>query len=254
MIIAHNNDDIMRHPDAVDYWWRQSLGSDILLSEIDTIQTHLASSWGEWGMQLSTCQQLPMLHQGRINQTYRLDPTGNADERELVATADQLPIESDALQSLVLHHVLDFHRHPHQILREASRVVAPYGRLTLCNFNRFSPLALKQAMFGFHGRHSLRRLLTRSQIKDWLHLIGFEVERVSYCGFNFPSRRWHASDGHYARIMGQYLPTLGGVIVVTARKEKRPATLNRAGWREFSNRLQGSTEVGSARDIARRES
>ncbi|HSG62064.1 MAG TPA: methyltransferase domain-containing protein [Pseudomonadales bacterium] len=253
MIIAHNNDDIMRHPDAVDYWWRQSLGSDILASEIETIQTHLASSWGEWAMQVSTCPQLPELTHGRIHGSYRLSATAMSSECDITGDATQLPIEADTLQSLVLHHVLDFHRHPHQVLREAARVVAPYGRLTLCNFNRFSPLALKQAVFGFHGRHSLRRLLSQSQMKDWLHLIGFEVERVSYCGFNFPSRRWHSSDGHYARIMGQYLPKLGGIIVVTARKEKRPATLSRAGWRELSSRLQGSTEVGSARDIARRE-
>jgi hypothetical protein len=53
--------------------------------------------------------------------------------------------------------------------------------------------------------------------------------------------------------VGQYLPKFGGVIVVTARKEKRPATLTRAGWRELSKRLQGQAEIGSARDIVRRD-
>lgn len=254
MIIAHNNRDIIRHPDAVDYWWRQALGADILQSEIDTMQDHVANSWGEWGLQISTCKQLPFIHQGRIAEHLRVDPHGHADKCDLIAAPCQLPIDSDAIQSLILHHVLDFHKHPHQVLREAARVVAPYGRLTLCNFNRFSPLALKQAAFGFHGKHSLRRLLSLSQLKDWLHLIGFEIERVSYCGFNFPSRRWYSSDGHYARIVGQYLPKLGGIIVVTARKEKRPATLSRTGWQDISSRLKSNTEVSPTRDIARRDS
>lgn len=253
MIITHNNHDIIRHPDAVDYWWRQPLGSDILASEIDTIQHHLQSCWGDWALQLSTCKQLPMLQHGHIGACITVDPTGNAETRDIIAQPCQLPVDTDSLQSLVLHHVLDFHRHPHHVMREAGRTVAPYGRLTLCNFNRFSPLALKQALLGFHGRHSVRRLLSQSQIKDWLHLVGFEIERVSYCGFNFPSRHWSSSDSHYARMMGQYLPKLGGVIVVTARKEKRPATLTPAGWRELSKRLQGQAEIGSTRDIVRRD-
>jgi len=253
VIIAHNNDDIIRHPDAVDYWWRQALGKDILLSEIETIQHHISSSWGDWAAQMSTCQQLPALIHGRITHCVKMDPTWHREDVDLYCEAQFLPLESESVQSLVLHHILDFHRHPHQVLREAGRVVAPYGRLTLCNFNRFSPLALKQATMGFGGRYSLRRLLSLAQMKDWLHLIGFEIDQISYCGFDFPSRRWHSSDGHFARIVGQYLPSLGGAIVVTARKEKHPANLTRAGWRELSKRLQSNTNVSSARDVARRE-
>jgi len=249
VIIAQKDNAIIRHPGSVDYWWRQTLGSDILLSEIQTIQDHLQGSWGEWGVQLSTCSQFPLLNQGKIEQRIKISLSGDDMENKLYCDPLQLPFSQDTVQSLVLHHMLDFHRHPHHVLREAAGVVAPYGRLTLCSFNRFSPLALKHAIFGFHGKHSIRRLLSQGQIKDWLHLLGFEIEKVSYCAFDLPIQRWHDSRGYYSRTIGQYLPRMGGSIVVTARKEKHSMTLTSDSWNMLSRRLKSSADLGSAREV-----
>lgn len=250
MIIAQNDKAIIRHPDSIDFWWRTPLGSDVLLSEIETIQDHLHNSWGDWSMQMSTCRQLPRINHGKIENSIKLVLPDNHGESDITCDPIQVPFEQDAIQSLVLHHVLDFHKRPHQVLREAANIVAPYGRLTVCGFNRLSPLTLKHAIMGFQGKHSIRRLLNYRQLKDWLHLLGFEIEQVSYCSYEFPSQRWHNSEGFYTRFMGQYLPRLGGSMVVTARKEKHSMTLKKDTWGAISNSLKPRAEIGTTREVA----
>jgi SAM-dependent methyltransferase len=249
VIIAQKDNTIIRHPDSIDYWWRQSLGSDILSSEIQTIQDQLFNSWGDWALQLSTCNQFPALNHGKIKHNLNIIMPQPEGENDLICDPVNLPFRHESFQSLVLHHVLDFHRYPHHVLREAASMVAPYGRLTLCSFNRFSPLALKHALFGFNGKHSIRRLLSQGQIKDWLHLLGFEIEKISYCAFEFPSQRWHKSHSYYARSVGQYLPRVGGSIIVTARKEKKTMTLTGEAWSLLSRQLKPGADVGSARKV-----
>ncbi|MAF74307.1 methyltransferase domain-containing protein [Idiomarina baltica] len=93
----------------------------------------------------------------------------------------QLPIKNESVDTLVCPFVLDFSADPHQVLREALRVLADDGTLILAGFNPLSPAMLsglwrsQRWSFPWQGRY-----FSQARVKDWLSLLGFRVERQRY--------------------------------------------------------------------------
>src|SRR3954452_16153706 len=56
----------------------------------------------------------------------------------------QLPIASQSVDLIILPHVLEFHHNPHDVLREAERILMPEGHIVISRFNSASLWRLKQ--------------------------------------------------------------------------------------------------------------
>lgn len=103
--------------------------------------------------------------------------------------AEDLPFESQSIDLLVLPHVLEFASDPHQLLREAERVLVPEGRLVITGFNPLSLWGLRHRMFGRwwpvwpEGCNPL----TINRLKDWLKLLSLEPETGRFGGYRYPS-------------------------------------------------------------------
>jgi SAM-dependent methyltransferase len=101
-----------------------------------------------------------------------------------------MPFESQSLDLLLLPHVLEFSANPHQVLREAERVLRPEGRLVLAGFNPRSLWGLTRVLLGgergypWHGN-----FLNISRVKDWMALLGLEVAAGSMCCYRPPINR-----------------------------------------------------------------
>ncbi len=93
------------------------------------------------------------------------------------ARFDALPLPTETIDAIILHHALDFSPSPHEVLNEAARVVTAGGHLVIIGFNPFSSFGLAKwpgVLLGSNPawrHHSLRI----SRIVDWLTLLGFEV-------------------------------------------------------------------------------
>ena len=89
-------------------------------------------------------------------------------------------------------HALEFSDDPHQILREVERILIPEGQVIITGFNPLSLWGLKRRInrsgnFPWHGSYlSMRRL------RDWLKLLGFEVDRGTLGCFAppFEQQQW----------------------------------------------------------------
>jgi SAM-dependent methyltransferase len=94
------------------------------------------------------------------------------------------PWAQDSLDLVCMPHVLERSHNPHATLREAHRVLMPEGRLVLTGINPWSVWGLKhtswrrQHMAGESGAPV--QLLGVGRLKDWLRLLGFEIERCDY--------------------------------------------------------------------------
>ena len=94
------------------------------------------------------------------------------------------PWPQDSLDLVCMPHVLERSDNPHATLREAHRVLMPEGRLVLTGINPWSVWGLKyknwrrQNIAGENG--SPLQLLSVARLKDWLRLLGFELERCDY--------------------------------------------------------------------------
>jgi SAM-dependent methyltransferase len=101
-----------------------------------------------------------------------------------------LPFESQSLDLLLLPHVLEFSSNPHQVLREAERVLRPEGRLVLAGFNPHSLWGLARVLQGGERGYPWNgSFLNISRVKDWMALLGLEVAAGSMCCYRPPINR-----------------------------------------------------------------
>ena len=138
---------------------------------------------------------------------------------------EDLPFESQSIDLLVLPHVLEFSSDPHQLLREAERVLMPEGRLILTGFNPMS-------LWGLRHWVLKRRWpvwpegcepITLNRLKDWLKLLSIEPETGRFGGYRFPA----FSDKNLSRFEfmehagDRWWPVCGGAYYLCAVKRVR---------------------------------
>jgi SAM-dependent methyltransferase len=161
-----------------------------------------------------------------------LTSTLPAPERvALFAEFDALPLPSASIDLVVLPHALELARDPHQTLREVERVLVPEGRVVITGFNPASLWGLRQ-----HAGRATQRLglghdqplylpsagdfIGYRRLRDWLRLLGFEVEAGRF-GCWRPPVRTQAWLDRYAWLDGagdRWWPVLGAVYCVEAVK------------------------------------
>jgi SAM-dependent methyltransferase len=145
---------------------------------------------------------------------------------------DALPFPSNSLDLVVLPHTLELARDPHDTLREVERVLVPEGRLVIVGFNPASLWGLRQSAGHLRQRLGLGgplylpsagEFIGYPRVRDWLRLLGFEVERGRFGCWRLPLR----SDKGLARMAwletagARGWPVLGAVYLVEAVKRVR---------------------------------
>lgn len=184
-----------------------------------------------------------LLRANRMPLRFRCGEAGGAD---LLSDLHHLPLPSASVDLVVMPHVLEFSQHPHQILREVERVLVPDGHIVITGFNPHSLwgtrrwLASSYAGFPWTGRYlGVRRL------KDWLTLLGFEIEFGKF-GCYAPAivggkwlRRWR-----FLEFAGdRWWPIGGAVYIVQAVKRVHGTRLITPVWRERKARSKSLAPV-----------
>jgi SAM-dependent methyltransferase len=187
---------------------------------------------------------------------------------------DALPFPSGSLDLVVLPHALELARDPHLTLREVERVLMPEGRLLITGFNPASLWALRQ-----RGGHVWRGaglgrgtplILPRAgefigywRLRDWLRLLGFEVESGRFGGYATPCRteRWLQRFAWMDPVGDRWWPVLGAVYYLEAVKRVRGMRLlglarrerlaTRAAPRVVAQRRRSAVEGANAVDMER---
>ncbi len=99
---------------------------------------------------------------------------------------EALPIASQSVDLIALPHVLEFHPDPHQVLREIERVLIPEGQLLITGFNPLSLWGLKSRCHRGNTYPWRGDFLSVLRLRDWLKLLGFEVDRALFGCFSLP--------------------------------------------------------------------
>ncbi|MBI2381137.1 MAG: class I SAM-dependent methyltransferase [Gammaproteobacteria bacterium] len=150
---------------------------------------------------------------------------------DLLADPADLPLTSDSVDVVVLAQLLEFHDNPHRVLREATRILIPEGHLVVTGFNPLSPWGLWRLWHSTDPRRG-RRSLSPGRVKDWLNVLGFELVEERRCFFRPPLR----GEAWQHRLMPlenwgrRWMPGLGGLYTLVARKKVSTLTPIRAAW------------------------
>ena len=141
-----------------------------------------------------------------------------------------LPFANHSLDLIVLPHVLEFSREPHQILREVERVLIPEGQVIICGFNPVSLWGMRQKLGRATGARFLPldgEFISLGRMKDWLKLLSMETNRGHFGCYLPPCASSKAFDRYtfLDKVGDRWWPFLGGVYMVQAIKRVRGMTL-----------------------------
>jgi SAM-dependent methyltransferase len=150
----------------------------------------------------------------------------------LVAEPAALPLQPDSVDVMLLPHTLEFAPDPHEVLREAARVLAGEGELVVLGFEPLGGWSLRHAFTSGGMPPGRSRTISATRLADWLKLVGFEVA---------PPERY------------LYAPPFAGLADARARGLFERA--GRRAWRRFSGAylLHARKRVYSMTPVRRRQ-
>jgi SAM-dependent methyltransferase len=169
----------------------------------------------------------------------------------LVAEPGALALQSDSVDVMLLPHTLEFAPDPHEVLREAARVLAGEGELVVLGFEPLGIWSLRNAFTRGGWPPGICRTISAARLADWLKLVGFEVgapERYLYAP---PIARLRADQarGLFERLGRRAWPRFSGAYLLHARKRMHTMTPVR-----LRKRLRTAVIGGLAEPAARRVS
>lgn len=210
------------------HWQDFSGGEWLMQQEQQLLDHYLPGIFGYYLLKMGHLSCQLDCHQSTIRHHINIAPPGLSVG--IAAELTALPIQESCIDLCLLNHTLDFASDPHQILREVERVITADGYLIISGFNPMSLMGVR----GHLGRRRIIpwacRMFTPMRVKDWLHLLGFEVlhdKRYAFTSFAAakPMSDWFEQRGR------QYARPLASSYMLVARKRTVPLTPIRQKWR-----------------------
>jgi len=222
-------------------WLQTPLGENLLQTEFSLLENLINRRFGYHLLQLS-CADIAVYDDSPIGHKFSLTPSTKVKSGSLVAQAEAIPLATESIDMVVLHHALDYSVDPHQLLREADRVLIAGGHLLIIGFNPFSTWGARHKLSRKSGKSPWKsNLLSSMRLSDWLQLLDFKIEQVQYGLYSLPIN----SSGliRYSSFMGKLAQRLnwptGGVYVISAKKQALPMTPIREPWKAIPRRAKG---------------
>jgi len=145
-----------------------------------------------------------------------------ASQLSVAADPENLPFDTQSVDLLVLPHVLECSSNPHQVLREAERVLMPEGRVVISGFNPWSLWGARERVPGLEPLMPVATHLQVSlpRLKDWFKLLSFEVDRGRFGCYAPPclSEKWLGRWAFMESAGDRWWPVCGAAYVVSAIK------------------------------------
>ncbi len=214
---------MQKTPDsALNEWLQGALGRLVLREEAAVVRRSLEDVFGFEFLQVGSFGSGGALLAGaRLPHATLVAPQPGAGAT-LCAPLDMLPFASDSIDAILLPHTLELVEDPYAVLREAERVLCAEGCLLICGFNPYSGWGVRR-LFARTMRRSqfppeTCRLLSEGRLRDWVALLGFELDRVSgYLGA-LPFARSTGAEGI------ERAPLAAGAYLLKARKRVQTLT------------------------------
>jgi SAM-dependent methyltransferase len=227
--------------DTFDEWLGSPLGRYVVAREQAIYDRVLPDLFGFYALQVGGAS-MPLLQTSRVTHKFTLAWDTNAT---LLAEPDQLPFTESQFDVIVLPHTLEFQALPHEVLREAFRVLRPEGRLLMTGFNPYSLYGIKR----YFGRERSGpwggEFISLSRAKDWLTLLGFDIVGGQLDCYNVPANS-ETTLQRLAKLESagdRWWPFAGGVYFLHAVKRVAGVRLLKPNWARAPRRKRAAVAV-----------
>ena len=212
-------------------WFGTPQGAYVLGWELAQFDSAVEDVFGFRAVQVGL-PEVDFLRQNRIPFRFSLALEPGA---AIAADPLQLPLASQSVDLVVLPHVLEFHAHPHEVLREAERVLMPEGQVVISGFNTISLWRLRQ-ITPFMDKSTCpwdARFIGLLRLRDWLRVLGFELNGGVFGCYVPPFRQelWLERFAFMDKAGARWWPLLGGLYVIRAVKRVTGMRLVTPAWR-----------------------
>lgn len=212
-------------------WLATPQGRYLLQWEQDRFDCMVADVFGYNAVQIGL-PGYPFLRSSRMSLCFTSAGKGAA---QVLTEPCSLPFATASLDLVLLPHVLEFSRQPHQVLREVERVLVPDGRVILSGFNPFSLFGLRRMLARRGSQHPWRgHFYSVLRIKDWLTLLGFETQSDGFGCFAPPVKtsKWIERCAFMDRAGQRWWPVCGGTYMLQGIKRVQSMRLIMPKWRD----------------------
>ncbi|MFV2060987.1 MAG: class I SAM-dependent methyltransferase [Gammaproteobacteria bacterium] len=223
-------------------WYKTTLGASFEQEEKASLDRNLKNLFGYYLLQIEKPGNLDWHDKSRISHCFIMEQntpsdssiTENGNLKSVIGSALELPIQSTSVDVLVLPHQLEFSTEPHEVLREAERILIPEGHVILLSFNPFSVWTLfRWLLMWKHDTPWRGRFFSKTRVKDWLALLGFDIVQCESYFYRPPSQHenFMAKIKFLERIGKRFWPSLGGGYIIVAKKRVITLTQIRPRWK-----------------------
>ena len=245
---------------ALHRWLQSGEGDFLLKAERRQLEQELHYIFGYHACQMTIAPGAGLLDTSQVSHINLLNPsvalTRVVDEATcsdcdspVITDPFHWPVSPGSLDLVLLHHVVEFSERPHRLLSEAARTIIPGGKLLVIGFN---PKSLVNCWRWVSPKHRQlfqdSHLISSGRMRDWLTLLGFNVEKINYGAYMHPLDRH--SRGLTRELVEQRcrqwnLPT-GGFYMVVATRETPGMTPIRPAWPEVRRHFASRPIAGTS--------
>lgn len=218
---------IIETPPEPDAWLKdlgQPVAHRLLTWEQQQADQLLADVFGYHALQLGW-NALQALRHNRMPHRWQVrtefEAPGPGLSEDLCMDSRAWPWPADSLDLVVLPHTLERSDDPHACLREVERVLIPEGHVLITGLNPWSLWGRRQMRAGRTAGADRRELLIGyHRLRDWLRLLGFEVQVSRFWGWTpaLSTERWMQRWSWMDTLGQRWWPIFGGAYLILAVK------------------------------------
>ena len=232
--------DLAETSEGIRRWLGTDFGRYLLSRERRILRQKCSNLPGYRMLRLGLSQDSETLDCFDHIHRFSMHPSEFTAGHAAIADYMELPLMSETIDVVLLHHALEFSPSPKAVLAEAGRVVMPGGHLILCMLNPYGPMGLlkfpmqllaQQPQYNFHN-------LRMGRVIDWLSLLNFHVVEIEHGAYNPPlnSPAWSQGDSRWERACQKIRFPLGNVTMIHAVKRVPRGTKTASPlWKRATN-------------------
>ena len=233
-----------------------AVGEALIATERNVLERLLPSLLRYNLLQLSVQRGESLCDESRLGQYLRMGfaPAADSDNDDSIwADYQAFPVASDCFDTVLLHHVLEFASDPHQVLREASRVLTEGGNLLVVGCNPMSLWTPYRRFWEWRHATALgQQPVAAGRLAEWFSLLDFDVLHSQSYFYRPPvSRRLWLDKLTGIENVGERFRLPGGMVyVMLARKRAAPMNPLYDAW--LPGLRRGKVSGAQANTVCRR--
>ncbi|MDA3807363.1 MAG: methyltransferase domain-containing protein [Thiomicrorhabdus sp.] len=229
---------------SLNQWYSTGSGRAVLAQEKVLVESAIQNLFGYFIVQLGVPSSEHLIASSRIKYKLLIDPILEHESTEahkdphchlIRADLDYLPIGKEKADVVLLPHTLEVAADPYYLLRQVDSMLVPEGHVIITGFNPYGCFIMRHRWFKRDRVFEQAKLETSQRIKEWLQVLGYDVQIQNYSSVTCFVRR--PSVGvlitlveWFERVLSGLGLQFGNVYCLVAKKRVDSPTLVGSKW------------------------